>query len=562
MPTAPAPASGTPAAWELSALIGLLLVAAALRLPALDRYPPGMSQDELIRGYDAWSLWETGRDVHGVRWPAYFEAFGPGDYPAASSAWLTAPLVGWFGLSEAVVRLPIALSALLAIALVWRWVRREWGATAALAATASLALSPWHLLVSRMAFEGLLTPCLLTIGLSWLVRSRDAGSRVGGVVAGAALGVAMWTYAAPRFIVPVVLAAWWAIRLAQSRRTVDAASSLPPRRVGWLLAGLLIGAAPMLLTLATHPEHVFARARYIASVGRQDLPATLTRSAIQYLRHFDPRYLCRGGDDIAQFLMYRYRFIHMFELPLLLIGVYWIVRQARRSPPAALLLVWLLLFPIPAALADDLGPHYIRSILGIPLLSILVGIGAAHMLTWTGRRAAWLPAATAVLLGGAAAFSATRMVRHYFFGEFPRDYARVYPTDLAAAFRWLGEARPAYDAAFVLVPRNQTWAFCLFHAGIDPQSIQQAGLERLPWVQGFTHVLRAGNIWFCPPPKLDPDWASQQAPRLLAAMPPGSRVLLFCLPGQLDNPTPPLATITDAAGNPAIVVYQVVTQGL
>src|SRR5262245_61119900 len=97
---------------EWGAIALVVIVGALLRFPRLDRVPPAMNQDEVLRGYDAWSLWKTGADYRGVRWPAYLEAYGPGEYVSASASYLIAPFVGMFELRPAVVRLPFAIAGI------------------------------------------------------------------------------------------------------------------------------------------------------------------------------------------------------------------------------------------------------------------------------------------------------------------------------------------------------------------------------------------------------------------------------------------------------------------
>src|SRR5262249_31802073 len=162
-------------------------------------------QDEVLRGYDAWSLWKTGADYRGVRWPAYLEAYGPGEYVAATSSYLTAAFVGLLGLQPWVVRLPLALAGAATIVPLWGWGRGEAGVRAGLLAAAILAVNPWHIQISRMAFEGDLTPLFVTAGLGLLVNSVRRPARGALISAGVALGLAMWTYPAPRLVVPILI---------------------------------------------------------------------------------------------------------------------------------------------------------------------------------------------------------------------------------------------------------------------------------------------------------------------------------------------------------------------
>ena len=106
-------------------MLGVVCVAAAiivgtvLRFVALDATPPGFNQDEAVNGYDAYSLFETGRDHHGHPFPfAGLESFG--DWASPVLTFLTAPAVGVFGLRVEVVRGVSAAIGALAIPVVYR----------------------------------------------------------------------------------------------------------------------------------------------------------------------------------------------------------------------------------------------------------------------------------------------------------------------------------------------------------------------------------------------------------------------------------------------------------
>src|SRR5947209_7233511 len=75
--------------WFWLLLLGILLLASVLRLYALDVYPQNFDCDTTALGYDAWSLWTTGHDQHGERFPVYFRSFG--DYVPPVAYYMVAP---------------------------------------------------------------------------------------------------------------------------------------------------------------------------------------------------------------------------------------------------------------------------------------------------------------------------------------------------------------------------------------------------------------------------------------------------------------------------------------
>jgi 4-amino-4-deoxy-L-arabinose transferase-like glycosyltransferase len=204
--------------WVLAAI---LVMAAMLRLPALETVPPPLNSDEASRGYDAWSILETGADRHGQRWPFFLESFGTGDFTAALTTYITVPFVALLGPTTLAMRLPDALLGVLTVAVLFFWLRRQGGTTVALIAAAVLAVDPWHISLCRTAHESGYTPFLLAVALLALDRAglmpRDIpadgmrgpdqtrGSRRLGwaLLAGLMLGLHAWAYPATRLFTPL-----------------------------------------------------------------------------------------------------------------------------------------------------------------------------------------------------------------------------------------------------------------------------------------------------------------------------------------------------------------------
>src|SRR5689334_17224427 len=91
------PRNRTDRAFWMSMIV-IILATGVLRLYRLADYPQFFNQDQAVLGYDAWSLWQTGRDHHGDILPVYFRTYG--DYVPPVANYLTAPFVGLLGLDE------------------------------------------------------------------------------------------------------------------------------------------------------------------------------------------------------------------------------------------------------------------------------------------------------------------------------------------------------------------------------------------------------------------------------------------------------------------------------
>ena len=133
-------------------LLLVLLLAAGLGFFRINQVPPALNWDETAIGWNAKTIWEMHIDEYGTRFPISFKSFG--DYKAPLYIYLTAPVVGIFGSSEITVRLVSVLAGIVSVGLIY-WL-------AGPAAAILLAISPWHLLLSRPALEA-------NLALMWIL---------------------------------------------------------------------------------------------------------------------------------------------------------------------------------------------------------------------------------------------------------------------------------------------------------------------------------------------------------------------------------------------------------
>ena len=148
-------------------------VGSFLRLYRLGDIPNSLNWDEASWGYNAYSILKTGHDEHGKSFPVSFEAFG--DYKQPVYVYLDSAAVALFGLTPFAVRLPSSIFGILCMPflafLVYELLRKKaYAKEFSLAAMAFLAISPWAIQFSRVAYEatvalgfvllGVLTPLL------------------------------------------------------------------------------------------------------------------------------------------------------------------------------------------------------------------------------------------------------------------------------------------------------------------------------------------------------------------------------------------------------------------
>ncbi len=134
----------------------LLILVASLtiltRFTSLDLIPPHLSNDEISIAYDAYSVSKTMRDEHNHFLPLSFQSHST--YKAPLTAYLTVPSVMIFGNTDSAPRLPSALLGSLTVLILGLLVFELSGNKfLSLLTSFLLAISPYHILTSRMSYE-------------------------------------------------------------------------------------------------------------------------------------------------------------------------------------------------------------------------------------------------------------------------------------------------------------------------------------------------------------------------------------------------------------------------
>ena len=156
-------------------LILIVLIAAALRLFWIDKVPISLNWDEISMGYTAYSLSQTGMDEWGEHLPIFFRSYG--EWKSAVYIYLLVPFTKLFGLNAWGVRLPSAIAGIMAVYLTYLVTKKLFGEKAGLWASLFLAISPWHLMLSRPAFEANVSLTLILIGVYFFLQAASPNSK-------------------------------------------------------------------------------------------------------------------------------------------------------------------------------------------------------------------------------------------------------------------------------------------------------------------------------------------------------------------------------------------------
>jgi hypothetical protein len=405
--------------WEKALLWLAVLVAAFLRLYNVGGIPPGIWLDEGRSGL--WAL----RFLGGETW------WGLPEAPEPLAIYVLGMTYKWFGSSLEAGRIASALCGTLTVPVLWWSLRPACGSQVAVAAAACLALSRWHIVVSRLATSYCLLPLCWLIAVGFLARAWKTRRLGYWLAAGAALGLSLYSYLPARALPAVVAGAL----LVGWRRGAIGHRDL--KGVLLLGAGLAVIAAPFVIHLAGSPEATWFRLGQVTRDFRDEPVRAATANLAGLLGVFNFR-----GDNFQLSCFPRPGDAPLLGVTggaLLVLGLPLLVREGRPLWNG-LLLMWA---ASAAAIAAATGVNMVRLVALSPLVALVQG-GALSRLFVLGPVFRWVAAAAVLAIG--VEEGGGLLVRRWWTGD-PASIEsefQVIKVEMADRVRELSRSHPVY----------------------------------------------------------------------------------------------------------------------
>jgi len=469
-------------------LILIVCIAAALRLWHLGLTPPSPDWDEAALGYNAYSILHTGRDEYGTRFPLVLRSFD--DYKPPLYMYLTVPSVAAFGLSLWSTRLPSAIMGILAVIGTYFFVLellKKWNGdkkiieTVPLIAAFLLAISPWHIQFSRIAFEANTGVTLNIWGAYFFLKDKKTLW-----LSALLFGLSLYAYHserifAPMFLLLLTLLNWKEIW--QNKKSVYTA----------LVVGLFT--VIPIIVMFTNPTTLM-RLKGTSSLSDQTallsssvklLEDDITRGdkfgmlfdnrrivwvktvVDGYLSHFSFKWLFLNG-DLPRHHAPDMGLLYLVELPFLLWGI---VSIAKRGGKLALFIFcWVLIAPIPASVTTGL-PHAIRTLVFLPVFQIFIAFGIYEYMSWLKTGKKWKKVTVPMLIV-LAMFNVVYYL-HMYFVHMDREYSDYWQYGYKQAVEYAEAHKGEYKKVVVSTKLEQPHMFFLFYTKYDPTKYLAGG---------------------------------------------------------------------------------------
>ena len=417
----------------------IVFFAAALRLFKLGQFPPGLYLDEVLYGLDAYSIINTGKDIYGHFLPLAFQSSG---YYPPLFTYILAPLFLVLPLTAWVVRFLAAISGILSVVFIYLLTKKLFENCKLKIENLSallLAFLPWHIHLSRVAFLG-------SFGIAFLIFASYLFLQNHITLSLIVFALSTHIHYSYKLLAPSL----FLILLLLYRRRLN------------YLNYLII-----LVTLFSH----FISIRYYNALFRvSELSlARLPQITFEYFQAFSPRFLFISGDHNPLLNPWGRGQLPLIFIPLLILGFY----QFRYLKVSSRLLIlsWLLLAPLPSALAGQ-GTHAVRN---SPMLIPLILIAAPGITTIFSKHKL-----AGFLVIGLVIVNSLSFLRFY-TRDYPAISTQLWGQSQRDFVNHLDSSQP------VTIPDKfyVNLAYYAFEFRLDPRQLQQAIVTR-----------RLGNLYF------------------------------------------------------------------
>jgi hypothetical protein len=482
----------------------ILLLGIFLRVFMLGKVPASPDWDEVALGYNAYSILETGKDEYGKTFPLVLESFD--DYKPALYAYLVIPFVKVLGLTVYAVRLPSVIFGCLSLLALYFLVRElfprgiEYGRVKigrdifAGLSMLFLAISPWHIQFSRVAFEAQVGLSFNLIAILLFLKGfRKPYLLIFSFIVAA---LSLYVYQSEKVYVPLLftllIAVFWKQFWSISKKWIAFS----------FIAGFIV-VLPMLAYIISNPN-ALTRAKGVsvfsdttkllsnntAKIERDRensnyLGLVLDNRRIEYskafmsgyLSHFEPNWLFYRGDELRHQPPYM-GLLYIFELPLILVGLYILIFSKIDRKIKIFVVGYILISPIPASVTYDV-PHAVRTINMLPAVQIISAIGFLYLLYIVNKTRSFtrIP----ILIIGTLIISVN--ISYYlnqYFVQMNYYYSKAWQYGWEDAVKYAQENEGNFDRVVVsnISPLDQSYMFFLFYSKYDPKKYLEEGGTR------------------------------------------------------------------------------------
>ncbi len=372
----------------------IFILAIILRFYQLGVIPSGFHVDEAYLTYNSYSILNTGKEITGNLLPLNLKSFM---YSPAGYTYFSIPFIAIFGLSEFSARFASAFFGSITIPLVFFLVLKlfkeyKYKNKLAILTSFFLAISPWHINLSRVCTDNVIVVFLISLGTYFFIHWLEKNKWHLLIVSFLSFFITLYTYQAARSFVPLFL-----LLLFTYGFYVRKFNRL---KIYVLILGyVLLIIIPVVLVLFSPTlsyriktlsvfQHqntslvLSEQQREDGIMGVKPLESRFFHNKITnyadaftktYFKHFSFEFLFTDAGLPDRYRVPGGSLLYLFELPLLILGLWYLFSFNKKT--GWFILGWVLIAPIGSGLTTDDVPNLQRTLTIFPAISILSGLG-------------------------------------------------------------------------------------------------------------------------------------------------------------------------------------------
>lgn len=475
-------------------LFGILLISAILRIWNLDSVPPSASLDEASIGYNAYSVLRTGVDE--FRQFPLISQRGYDDYRRSTYLFLTIPFIYVLDLNVVAVRLPAVILSILTVLAFYGIAKevikeKKYSEFFALISSFFLAISSWHIYISRMGHESNACLSFLVFAIFFFLKGLKKDYFL--VFSFLFFLLSMISYYSGQIVVPLIVVVLFALYYKHILKVIIR------NRFNLFLSAIFFGLTALVLWSIFSPSALI-RYRGTSTLSPQahqeefDLRVQLRNTAVAkhdligtvfynrhfftlqvllegYFSHFNYEWLFFNPSNGA-FKAPQSGLLNIWEAPFIIIGIVGLLlTKIVDTRKKIFLFSWLLIGPLPASIATQ-APHAMRSYNMLPAIELLGAFGFIFLIVRFNKIKLFLTGILLVI----SALGVTKFSYDYFV-LFPKIQSKAYQYAFSKTIPYITRNQDKYKKIIFSNEDNlyQSYMIFLYYAKYDPKKYQLQG---------------------------------------------------------------------------------------
>lgn len=427
-----------------------IVVILLIRFWGITQMPPHLRNDEASLGYNAYSILLTGKDEYGYFLPVFLHSFG--DWKPALYSYLIIPFIALLGLNELSVRLPTLILSIVAIYLFYHLVLLLFNnKRIAYSAVFLLSTTPWHISLSRSAWEAGATITLTIAGVIFFLKGLSFFKLLPFSTLFLGSTFLMSHSAKPATLILLIVILIVYIKELQKI----------PKKILLLSSVILIILSYPVLGTFFNGQNTRVESLLIFNYFKGQNLSLIANNLLQsWANHYSFNVLFLNGDGNPQHSAADFAPFFLLDLLFMLLGIkVFISEKYHKTNTGKFILFWLILSPLSSVLAEG-SVNIIRYLNSFIVLTLLMSLGLAKIRNFQ-----------LIIVSILYLLSFIIFLDAYFIHTAPKNGAWQYGYKDIVQF--ITPIQYKYEKIYIPQSPNQPYIFFLFYQQYPPQKIQK-----------------------------------------------------------------------------------------